>query len=104
MMREPWTVTALFQEGDTVVVDNREAFGHCRAPFYLRGRSGTIALVHGAFRDPEKLAYHAPGLPPQMLYKVRFRRGDLWGETCDRADEMLEADIYENWLRPAAGA
>ena len=28
--------------------------------------------------DPERLAYHLPGLPAQVLYKVRFHQPDFW--------------------------
>ena len=105
MKMEAWSgVHAQYANGQRVTVDDRDALGHCRAPFYLRGQTGTIVEIHGAFRDPEKLAYHAPGLPAQMLYKVSFRRGDLWGDACEGADETLEADIYENWLRAPAEA
>jgi len=54
------------------------ALGHCRTPFFLRGKTGVIVGIQGAFHDPEKLAYHKPGLPRQVLYKVRFKQSDLW--------------------------
>ena len=53
--------------------------GHCRTPWYLRGKPGVVAAVQGIFRNPEQLAYHKPGLPSAVLYKVRFEQGDLWG-------------------------
>ena len=90
-----------FTPGDTVRVDDKPAVGHCRTPFYLRGRTGVIAEIQGAFRDPERLAYHRPGLPAQVLYKVRFRQPDLWPGYAGPQSDHLEADIYEGWLRPA---
>ncbi len=91
-----------FKAGDRVRVDDRAALGHCRTPWYLRGLTGTVALVHGRFRDPERLAYHKPGWPPLVLYKVRFAQSEIWsGYTGPKADQ-LEADIYEQWLEPVA--
>jgi nitrile hydratase subunit beta len=91
-----------FKTGDTVRVDDRDAIGHCRAPWYLRGQSGVIAEVLGIFRDPERLAYHRPGLPALPLYKVRFKQTALWADYKGPARDHLEADISENWLMPDA--
>ena len=87
-----------FKAGDAVRVDDRCSAGHCRAPWYLRGHRGVVAEVLGAFRDPERLAYHRPGLPLQVLYKVRFRQTSLWHHYAGPATDRLEADISENWL------
>ena len=79
-----------------------------------RGRSSAIAArpgicaarpawwreIHGTFRNPEQLAYHKPGLPAQVLYKVRFKQGEIWGRYAGPAGDHLEADIYEHWLEP----
>lgn len=94
------TLPARFRPGDRVLVDTRQAIGHCRTPFYLRGHTGLIVGIQGAFRDPERLAYHRPGLPAQVLYKVRFRQPDLWPHYPGPASDHLEADIYEGWLKP----
>jgi nitrile hydratase subunit beta len=87
-----------FAPGDKVRVATRPVLGHCRTPWYLRGKVGVVASVQGAFRDPERLAYHKPGLPAQTLYKVRFRQSDLWRRYPGPAGDHLEADIYEGWL------
>jgi nitrile hydratase len=63
-----------------------------------------VAAVHGVFRDPERLAYHKPGLPALVLYKVRFRQADLWTDYSGSAKDQLEADIYEPWLLAPADA
>jgi nitrile hydratase len=89
-----------FGPGDAVRVADREVAGHCRTPWYLRGKTGVIASVHGTFRDPESLAYHKPGLPAQVLYKVRFRQHDLWHSYDGPPSDQLEADIFEHWLEP----
>jgi hypothetical protein len=99
----PRPIKPRFRPGDAVRVRGLPPFGHCRTPWYLRGKSGAIAAVQGAFRDPERLAYHKPGLPAQILYKVRFRQGDLRDSYPGPAGDRLEADIYEHWLEPATG-
>ena len=97
-----------FGVGARVMVRDDDAKGHCRSPRYLRGKSGTVATVHGAFRDPARLAYHRPGLPEAVLYKVRFPLTDVFADNAamDRNSEPrdgdeLEADIYEHWLTKA---
>ena len=89
-----------FAPGDKVRVADRDALGHCRTPWYLRGKTGVIASIHGTFRDPERLAYHQPGLPAQVLYKVRFKQSEVWGRYDGPAGDKLEADIFEYWLEP----
>lgn len=91
-----------FKKGAKVRVATRKAIGHCRTPWYLRGKTGVVTELHGAFGDPERLAYHKPGLPAQILYKVRFRQKDLWQTYTGAATDQLEADIYEYWLEPVA--
>jgi len=90
-----------FAAGDRVKVASRSVLGHCRTPWYLRGKTGVVASVHGAFHDPERLAYHKPGLPVSILYKVRFSQADLWPGYKGPAADHLEADIYEYWLERA---
>ncbi len=90
-----------FKVGDKVRVNDREAIGHCRTPTFVRGRTGIVAEIHGAYRDPERLAYHRPGLPALVLYKVRFMQSDLWPDYAGPAGDRLDVDIYDNWLQPA---
>jgi nitrile hydratase len=81
-------------------VGDRAPKGHCRTPWYLRGKPAEVVEVLGCFRDPERLAYHKPGLPGAWLYKVRFRQADLWAGYAGPSGDRLEADIYEYWLEP----
>jgi len=92
---------ARFAPGEAVWVPARAVLGHCRTPFYVRGKRGVVTGVHGSFRDPERLAYHRPGLPAQVLYKVRFKQSDLWQAYRGSDEDHLEVDIYEHWLEPA---
>jgi hypothetical protein len=89
-----------FALGHAVRVAARPIVGHCRTPWYLRGKVGEVAAVQGRFRNPELLAYHKPGLPAQVLYKVRFKQSDVWARYGGPAGDHLEADIYEHWLEP----
>jgi nitrile hydratase beta subunit-like protein len=90
-----------FAPGDPVRIADRTVLGHCRTPWYLRGKRGVVAAIQGAFRNPEALAYHKPGLPVLTLYKVRFRQRDLWDRYTGPSGDQLEVDIYEHWLEPA---
>ena len=90
----------VFAPGQRVTVAQRPSLGHCRTPFYLRGHSGTVVEVTGQFRDPERLAYHKPGLPQRYLYRIRFRQADLWSDYHGTATDNLDADIFEHWLEP----
>ena len=92
-----------FKVGDRVRVDARAAIGHCRTPSFIRGRTGVVAFVHGAFRDPERLAYHRPGLPALVLYKVRFKQAEIWPDYAGSKSDQLEVDVYDNWLAPGDG-
>ena len=90
-----------FKKGDTVHIDDRKPQGHCRTPWYLRGKIGVVTSVQGTYHDPERLAYHKPGLPSQVLYKVRFLQSEIWPKYKGPETDHLEADIYEYWLEPA---
>jgi nitrile hydratase len=92
-----------FTPGEAVRVADRAVRGHCRTPFYLRGKPGVVAAIQGTFRNPETLAYHRPGLPALTLYKVRFRQRDLWQRYAGPACDELEVDIYEHWLVRSEG-
>lgn len=89
-----------FAPGDAVRIASRPVVGHCRTPWYLRGKTGVVAAVQGTFRNPEQLAYHKPGLPGLVLYKVRVKQSELWSRYAGPARDTLEVDIYETWLEP----
>ena len=95
------TAAGTFHAGDRVRVRKVDAPGHIRTPHYIRGKTGVVASVQGAFRNPEQLAYHKPGLPAQVLYKIRFTQASIWSGYGGPAGDHLEADIYEHWLEPA---
>jgi nitrile hydratase subunit beta len=90
-----------FQPGDRVRTRKDEPEGHCRAPVYLRGKTGTVERCLGHFRNPQDLAYGRPGLPKIALYMVKFPQAELWDGYSGSGQDTLVADVYEFWLDPA---
>ena len=93
-----------FAPGDAVRVMTGDPPHHVRTPGYLKGRSGTVTRVVGAFRNPETLAYGGDGLPKQALYLVRFDQTHIWEHYESAAryqNDRLLIDMYEHWLEPA---
>ena len=95
------SVTPRFQPGARVAVRRADPPGHIRAPWYIRGKSGEIERVCGAFPNPEELAYNRPGTPPQPLYRVRFHQRELWPDYRGAPNDTIEVEIYQHWLEPA---
>ena len=91
---------ARYNVGETVRV--RRAFppGHCRTPFYCRGKSGTIVHYCGNFRNPEQLAYGIYDGPKGPLYRVQFKQTDIWPNYAGAPQDKAEIEIYEHWLVP----
>jgi nitrile hydratase subunit beta len=95
-------MTGRYAVGDRVRVSRREAEGHCRTPYYLRGKRGVITRHCGDFGNPEALAYHRPGLPLLPLYQVEFPFDEVWGAQHCEDRVRIAADIYGHWLEPDA--
>jgi hypothetical protein len=87
--------------GQRVRVADRTHGGHHRTPSYLKGKTGTVERVHGAFRNPETRAYGSDGLPEETLYRVGFAQPDVWPEYRGPAGDRLCVDVYEHWLEGA---
>lgn len=91
-----------YAPGDTVLVKDdwpeRRGPCHIRTPHYLRGRTGTIQRVLGAFANPEDLAFARPA-PKRVLYHVLFAQPPIFNEG-EAGDEVL-VEIFEHWLEPA---
>lgn len=94
-------MAARFKPGDRVRVASRAAAGHVRTPAYIQGKTGSVEAVHGAFRNPESLAYGGEGLPKQPLYLVGFNQSHVWPRYRGSARDKVLIDIYEHWLEPA---
>ena len=91
---------ARYNVGDTVRVCRAFPPGHCRTPFYCRGKSGTIVHYCGNFRNPEQLAYGIYDGPKGPLYRVQFKQTDIWPNYAGAPQDKAEIEIYEHWLVP----
>ena len=91
-----------FLPGQTVRIAARDHEGHHRTPGYLKGRTGVVEHVHGAFTNPETSAYGADGLPKLTLYLVGFEERVLWPDRESPGGDRLYADVFEHWLEEVA--
>ena len=91
----------VFRVGQKVRVLDLDRPGHVRTPFYIRGRTGEVERICGAFANPEGLSKMRDGLPKQPLYRVRFRQRDVWPDYAGPAADVVEVEIYEHWLQAA---
>jgi len=94
-----------FQPGEVVRVSPRFPTGrrHIRTPFYIRGKTGIIERICGAFGNPEQLAFgnDDPDITP--LYRVRFDQIHVWDDYTGNAADKIEIEIFETWLEPMTG-
>jgi nitrile hydratase subunit beta len=90
-----------YQMGDRVRIIDLAKRGHVRTPIYVRNKVGVVTRFSGAFENPEDRAYGRKGLGKIRLYRVRFAQRELWPDYAGSADDALELDIYDHWLRPA---
>jgi nitrile hydratase subunit beta len=93
-----------YRPGEPVRVRAAWPRGHIRTPWYIRGRQGRVERVVGSFPDPERLAYGEDGLPPRMLYRVRFAQPEVWPDYGGPSHDTLDIEIYEHWLEPTDSA
>jgi nitrile hydratase len=98
--QRPSNAAPRFAVGDAVRARDLNPAGHTRLPRYVRGRVGTIALLHGAHVFPDTNA-HFRGEHPHALYTVRFAAHDLWGEAAVNPDDEVCVDLWDAYLEPA---
>lgn len=89
-----------FQPGDRVRVRVGNPPTHYRTPRYVQGKRGRIDISHGAFPNPESLAYGGSGQPRQPLYRVEFQQTELWENYSGPAVDKVLIDLYQHWLEP----
>jgi nitrile hydratase len=94
-------VESRFKPGERVRVLKAYPLGHVRTPYYIRGRTGTVERICGAFPNPEELAQMREGLPPVPLYRVRFLQKEVWPDYRGSPKDVLEVEIFQHWLEPA---
>ncbi|HXZ93546.1 MAG TPA: SH3-like domain-containing protein [Burkholderiales bacterium] len=92
---------ALFRPGERVRVMKAYPLGHVRTPYYIRGASGVIERVCGAFANPEELALMRDGLPARPLYRVRFLQREVWPDYRGGRDDTVDVEIFQHWLESA---
>jgi len=95
-----------FQVGDTVLVSARYPTGrrHIRTPFYIRGKTGEVERICGAFKNPEDLAFGKYDTDIIPLYRIRFDQAQVWDNYTGNPDDTIEVEIFEHWLEPAEGS
>ncbi len=93
------TTPARFAPGDRVRMKTVAPATHTRLPRYVRGRTGSIDLVHGAHVFPDSNA-NGTGEDPQWLYTVTFDGRELWGAEGDLTVHT-SVDAWDSYLEPA---
>ena len=94
-------VAAHFRVGDRVKVRWADAPGHVRTPWYVRGHTGIVERLCGAYPNPEERAYARSGMPAQPLYRVRFTQAQVWPDYAGSPADTIDVEIYQHWLEPA---
>lgn len=94
-------MSAMFAVGERVRVRRADPPGHIRTPWYVRGKTGVVERVCGAFGNPEDLAYGGTGLPERPLYRIRFSQRELWTDYTGPPRDTVDVEIYEHWLEQA---
>lgn len=89
---------ARFKIGDRVRTREINPPSHVRLPRYVRGRIGTIHLLHGAHVLPDTNAY-GRGENPEPLYTVRFEAAELWGADTTASEVLV--DCWDSYLEAA---
>ena len=92
----PEPAPARFKPGDRVRAKNIHPKTHTRLPRYVRGRVGTVDLVHGCHVFPDASAI-GQGENPQWLYTVVFDGRELWGADADPTVKV-SIDAFEPYL------
>lgn len=93
----PYTEAFEFSVGERVTAKSHGSSGHTRLPAYVRGRSGKISHVRGAYVFPDDSAQGIETAQP--LYTVAFKASTLWpGDGCTH---LVHLDLWESYLDPA---
>ncbi len=91
---------ARFHEGQRVRVMEKFPIGHYRTPTYVRGGQGTIKKILGKYINPEKEAFGKNAGDKIWYYMVSFLQKELWDKYKGQDTDILEIEIFENWLEP----
>jgi len=88
-----------FDVGSKVRAKEMNPAGHTRLPRYVRGKTGTVSIVHGVHVFPDAHA-HSEDEQPNWLYCVTFAATELWGGDADPSI-AISTDCWEPYLEPA---
>jgi nitrile hydratase len=97
-------VNQLYPDGSAVRVKAVFPPGHCRTPFYTRGRRGIVLRVIDHEPNPEERAYGRAGAPVLPVYRVRFAQDELWPDYAGPPGDAVVVDLFEPWLEAAEEA
>ncbi|NUY79635.1 nitrile hydratase subunit beta [Flavobacterium sp. MAH-1] len=91
---------ATYTVGEQVRIAMKFPVGHYRVPMYMRGRTVTISKNLGRHINPEEEAFGRNAGNESWYYMVRIPQTELWQEYNGPDTDMLEIEIFENWLEP----
>lgn len=92
---------SVFALGERVRILDLDKPGHVRVPIYVRGKTGKIDQVCGAFENPEERAYGRAGGARIPLYRVRLDQSDLWEHYSGSHTDTVVIEVYSHWLESA---
>ena len=96
-------MSARFADGTRVRVKALLPPGHCRTPFYTRGRLGTVLGIADRQPNPEALAYGRTACRDARLSRPLRRGRIMAGEPAVPGDAVV-VDLFEPWLEPLDGS
>ena len=88
-----------FAPGDRVRVASRPVVGHCRTPWYLRGKAGTVdAVIEPAGIDNEQEGYGRNAGKKLRYYRIAIPMTEIWANYAGSPRDGLGIEIFETWL------
>ena len=89
-----------FDVGDRVrVAEGAGHPGHTRIPGYVRGQTGTVAIVNDSWVFPDTHA-HGQGEQPCWVYAVAFDAAELWPDDgLAPGSQTVVVDLFEPYLQ-----
>jgi nitrile hydratase beta subunit len=101
--KRPRPAPPKFAAGATVTIKDVPPVDHTRLPGHLRGKTGTVVLVHD-----DAYTYFVSTGPdglgePMPVYLVAFDPKHIWGEALADANSIFYADLFETYLDAASG-
>jgi nitrile hydratase len=89
---------AKFKAGDTAKITVKFPIGHYRVPVYMRGKEVKIVRSLGRYINPEEEAFGKNAGNKLWYYLVSISQKDLWPDYKGVDEDLLEIEVFENWL------